>query len=633
MEKLNEIMERYNEEKVFPFLGAELIISPERNVYLHIEKKYRELSFDARKVFTRCLNELKNLDDLYENIDAAFSMALENSLNAISADAISVGCYTMDQNAIIAICFKKGYFKIFEDALKEIVQKDSEIQSCLQNAQAYRAARKATRGRWTSATYGGTMADAWGNQFRAGTMNAIEGAGHSFVNAIGNMVDESKADDARRDLFLNHEYREKLIGSVTQSAYNLTLVIINDLREAEKLSLGGWQTGSDMNKAESIFNNLLRIQMADNEKVKCAISVMNLNPFNSKCYKGLLKLYFDHASEILTVADYFGITELTTDLKDLLADFAKNRLGSSAEELVQCRTLTLECAKTMNMPSESVQPALDIIAKHAEDIMVSFVKYNIGESENDAADCMTKLQALATEIGYTEQTIPQPFQIIRDKMKALDEDYRTINGITFETRDLADKARNEAATYSNVLDNPCNFSFRADFIKHIQTLQTLPIEKRLSEKHIAICQEKLEAFDKVCKTAGKYQYRLEHNKSVFNNGDKTDMSIHYAILIGLALFCLFRIIQTGDKSMILGMIVLLTGFCVYLFYFKPKKERDAWDYVTQKGKIPYFKVISSHISSSENSQFTICPKCQAENNKSGMFCVKCGEKLNSTESE
>ena len=152
MEKLNEIMERYNEEKVFPFLGAELIISPERNVYLHIEKKYRELSFDARKVFTRCLNELKNLDDLYENIDAAFSMALENSLNAISADAISVGCYTMDQNAIIAICFKKGYFKIFEDALKEIVQKDSEIQSCLQNAQAYRAARKATRGRWTSAT-------------------------------------------------------------------------------------------------------------------------------------------------------------------------------------------------------------------------------------------------------------------------------------------------------------------------------------------------------------------------------------------------------------------------------------------------------------------------------------------------
>lgn len=97
-----------------------------------------------------------------------------------------------------------------------------KIISRLGDAVQYRNDRKNNRGRWTSTTYGGNMMDAWGNQFRAATMNAVEGMGHSIFNGIGNIIDESKADDQKKALFNDEKKRTVLENSVLNTLFNIS---------------------------------------------------------------------------------------------------------------------------------------------------------------------------------------------------------------------------------------------------------------------------------------------------------------------------------------------------------------------------------------------------------------------------
>lgn len=684
METLKEMLEKYNEAVTFPFLGGEYTISGERNTYHHLRMKYQALADEAVQTFKKCLGELSGLDEFYANIENAFSLALENGLNEVSRDAISVECFTLDSKTIVDECVKGGYFDTFGEAVKAYAQRDNEILSGLSDAKSYRSARKATRSRWTSTTYGGSIMDAWGNQFKAGTMNAIEGAGHSIANAIGNMVDEAKADEERANLFKNTAYRKKLTDSIWICANNLRLVITNILNKKTNIRLGGWVTDNDSATAESMYNNLMKIQMDDTQKLHCANMILNLNPYVFKYYTGLLQHYFDHAEEILSIAKFFNITGLEDRFQTLLNDFAKNHFGNTVEDLLACRENTLLSAKKLGMSDTAVKPALDSIQKQSEKLLVNlakerlgktpeeinacrdftleaaaklgvsdegtkpamdvisdyssrilteFVKTNLGTTENEAQNCLNQLTEYAGQMHFDAQTLPEPFKIVNDRIAALDLAYRTVNGVVLDTRAKANQARQDVETYRDILEYSGTFQFRSQFLAHIEKIKSLPIDPKVIEKYTGIFTEKMGAFDRVCKKAARYQYRKDHGGLPFWNGDTFDMGVHYAILLFFA-GCMIRTIvnkETADQY-IVG-ILIIGAYCAYMFYFKPKKELGIWNEVTHNGEFKFSDVIGQTVPAELNMQTCICPNCGTQNNNQSKFCIKCGSSISETETK
>lgn len=104
MKNLKEIMDEYNKEIEFPFLGGTLVVSPERNIYNQIRIKYNEIADRASATFRDQLSQFKDIQELLDGTAKAFLVAMKEGLDTLSKDAISVNCYTIDTEAAVKLC-------------------------------------------------------------------------------------------------------------------------------------------------------------------------------------------------------------------------------------------------------------------------------------------------------------------------------------------------------------------------------------------------------------------------------------------------------------------------------------------------------------------------------------------------
>lgn len=594
MMNLKEMINANISSEKFPLLGQTITVSPERIVYCKLKQKYDTLAQDAYERFMGYMNSFSDLTDLIDSAPTALIAALEEAINEVSSDAVSVGCYSFDAATIIADCIESNYFDTFQEVYAKYVERDYAIASKLSNAADYRAARKDSRGRWTSTTIGGTMVDAWGNQFKAASMNAIEGAGHSVRNAIGNMIDEMNADDERKKLFENTALRNELASSVYVCAINLRRVITNTVSRQCSDKLGGWVTENDYNLAKSMNNNLCNLNLDIDKKREFIVKLIELDPFNSDYYIAALKNFLENGKEILDIASFFNINNLMNAVKDIVADYARNNVGNTPEELNACREAVFKSAASLSIDADDLKNALDVINENGRQILIRIASQNIGKTEDDAYACQKMVYQLRDEMQLTEEAAHDALKIIDDKLKKLDLEYRTVDGVVLASRSVADQNRNSIGNFRETLDLPIDFKFKSQYLQHIRKLSELPLDKSITDKYINQTKIKMAEFDKRCKKAARHEYRRTHGGRPFWNGDIASMIKQY-LLLGWMTCCTFRSIHDKEAAEVVIGIVLMIITAYWLFGVKTKKEEKIWNELTENGKYSFNQVTSENV--------------------------------------
>lgn len=593
MANLKQIIDDNISAVEFPLLGEKYIISPDRIVYLNLRQKYATLATEAYKKFVGYMNSFSDINDLIDSAPTAMIAALEDSINEVSLDAISVGCYSMDANEVVNICIEEDYFDSFQKSYEVFVKQDYAITSKLSNTADYRAARKASRGRWTSATYGGTMLDAWGNQFKASTMNAMEGVGHSVRNAIGNMMDEIKADEERKKLFKNTNYRNSLANSVLVCAESLRLVITNIVSKKCNEHLGGWVTSDEKKQAEAMYNNLINLNLSNDKKHEFVIKMLELDPFNYNYYVAALSNCLENGKEILDIAAFFNIPNMTSTVQDIIADYARNNIGHTPDELNACRDAVYKSAASLNIDSENLAKAFNVINEHGRMILTETARNNIGSTEDDAYSCRKKISQLREDMQLPEETLQDAYRIIDEQLAKLDIEYRTVDGVVLASRNAADQSRANIATFRDILDAPIDFKFKSHYLQHIQKLRSLPLDKSIVDKYVSQTNLKMAEFDKRCKKASHHEFRRTHGGLPFWNGDAVSMGIQYLILTTLT-YC--TVAAFKDKEVdtgVTGIIMLLIAAFI-MFVIKTRKEKEIWNELTENGKYTFNQITSEN---------------------------------------
>lgn len=452
MQSLKELMTKYNQNVSFPLLGKQLTISSKRILFYHLKNKYNKIADEAVKTFKKRFMELTSMDDLLSNIDNLLVISLADGVQEVAQDAVSVNAYSLDVKSIMSLCIKENYFDPFIQVCKKIADEDDAIISRLENAKAYRSARKATRSRWTATTYNGDMLDAWGNQFKAAQMNAIEGVGHSIRNAIGNMWDEAEADEKRAALFHNTAYQKEMADSIWTCASNLQLVITNKLNQSCSLNLGGWVSDSDYQKAESMFINLTTMQMSDKQKKECAFQIIQLNPFVSKYYIELIRRYFDSADEILNIARLFQMSSVEEEAINLLVASANEMAGDTEQEVIDCKLAMRKCAKKCTLSEKALQPVMDVIDAHGTEALKKYLNSCTLQSDDDVVQCRTALKEMAQRMETPQSELNTVLGFLRVRAEKLFRDYIG----TYQTRSADDviSLRNTVKEKAKILDQP-----------------------------------------------------------------------------------------------------------------------------------------------------------------------------------
>lgn len=570
MKSLKDIITEHSTEAEFPFLGGSIVVSKERNVYNQLRQKYNEIADKAQSDFTKRISQYSDPNSFFKGVTTDFLYALKDGFDELTKDAISVDCYTLDMDAAAKLCTTKGYFDAYDKALNEYKNAYTAILAKHLGSVSDAYSDAENHPNLQVATIGGSLGDVFMNQMKADMTNAVIGELYSMAAAetVSDILDKSDKEIAQ--FFSDPTYKDNIINSVWSCAANLRLVISNHLSKEYDLGLGGWITDDDSSKAESMHNNLSSIQLPEDKAKELAASIIQLNPYNYNYYKTLLTKYLDNSREILAVAEFFGIN-LSGSIKSIMEGFAKNNLGSSFDDVKQCRELVNAKISELGFPDGSDELAEDTIQKHiallikkymaenmggtresalkcfgeayeiGEDIgfdeeyfyiayeefdkkmevfdaqlveeLTSWVNENIGTTEDDAHKCRDELDKKITEHELDPEKAAAIFKTIDDRLAKLDEEYRTVEGFTFPTRESADETKAIINDNKNILyRSPSEFTFRSDYTAHIERIKAVPLIEKLIVHFTGIYENHLKEFDKKCKNAKLHDDKLKGQK-------------------------------------------------------------------------------------------------------------------------
>ena len=570
MKNLKEIINEYNHDVEFPFLGNTLTISKERNIYNQIRMKYNEIAHRSSVDFAEKLNKYDSPGLLYKGLPEDFLYAMKEGLEEVAKDAVSVDCYTLDVDAITKLCVEKKYFDIFDKAMLEYKEKLREILENYNNAEAEIKNNAQNHPYLQTATIGGSLVDVAANQMKADMVNAVIG-GIYESSAASKVSDlDAKTEKVIRDFLNNPTYKNKLINAQWECSLRLQLVIYNDLNKECKLGLGDWLTDKDITQAESMYNNMVNMQLPEEKEKEIALSILKLNPMKNEYYETLLAKYIDNAKEILDIAKFFYI-DLSGSVKTVMKEFASNNLGKSFEGVKDCRELVKSKIIQLGFPSDSDEEAEKVLQMRSAILLRSYMIQNMGETREEALACFDKAREIAADIGFGDENYDKAYQPftermevldaalveelngwiddnigttedeanairseldkrieaesldkekaaglykkINDRLVKLDEEYRTIEGFVFPTRESADESKaiineNKDTLYKSASE----FIYRSDYIAHIDKIKSIPLIEKLLIYFIGVYEKSLKEFDKKCKNAKLYDDKIKGQK-------------------------------------------------------------------------------------------------------------------------
>lgn len=205
-------------------------------------------SNEFEKWYKKCGDILTVLKG-YEN--EATSLVIKYANRPLFSELIKLEIYDISEDKYDEQCLD---FTELSSALDVIADKYNAIIAEQEAAEEYRAERKASRGRVVGGGFG--VGGAVKGMATAGAMNAISGAGHGIVNALGNAGSALAASSSKKALYENNATIQLLKEGIKDdilSCFNLHMHLVNERKNSYIVS------PFDSDKAGAIFESAKKV--------------------------------------------------------------------------------------------------------------------------------------------------------------------------------------------------------------------------------------------------------------------------------------------------------------------------------------------------------------------------------------
>lgn len=232
------------------------------------------------------------------------------------------------------------------DALEEVADAYNSIVAQQEAEEEYRAERKANRGRVVGGGFG--VGGALKGMAAAGAMNAVSGAGHSLVNAIGNMGSAMEAASAKRALYNNNSAKALLRTGICDdilACFNAHIHLINERKGQYYINC------FDSDKAGALFENAKKV--AD-KRIALLVESFTNCPWNRELLTYIFQEYSDERKNVWTIAKRFHV-DLHKVAEDCFAKMYDNAFRTEEssqtvkkEILAQMKALGISSSETID---------------------------------------------------------------------------------------------------------------------------------------------------------------------------------------------------------------------------------------------------------------------------------------------
>lgn len=389
--QVREIIEQENHEVELDSPFGKIVVSAEKNMYTSLRKKYQELAKIASEQYGELYDKYTNCNDICEFGERDFKAAAEEAVENMKNDLISMGKYDYDLESIYKKLSELGGMQAFDNAYNKVTSCIYEIVGEYENNRQYREERKNSRGRYEVTTFGGGWLDAMTDQAEASIVNWGIGLAHSAVNAAGNKMDESSANNRLAELFGNPELKRTLVNGVYSSVFSFHYVLIELMKDCAGNVEWGVPISETIEKGKRMLNNLESGAIPASEESKVYQETFTGMCYGQDIYIHLMKKYGDKDGKIKRLSDYFGVS--------------------------------LEYAK--------------------DNVALAYVKEHQGETEEDAVKAKEELINYCKDIQLEVSDELECMKYINKRLEEFDIQYRTVENIVCMTRESADQSRGE----------------------------------------------------------------------------------------------------------------------------------------------------------------------------------------------
>ena len=364
----------------------EVILSPAREAYNKIRRKYQALAEQAAEEFADSYNiNFKSIDDIHEKCTAITMSLMQPVIEEALQDLIVHKIYDVDINKFEE--YFSDYFTwdsdfaVIDDRYLSIVMKTEELD-------AYRTQRRQGRGQWAGGGFG--FGGAVKGAMQAGALNIATGAMHGTFNLLAKGVNAVGDAMKKSALYDDPKTQSHLTNAVYRLVFNTHLALINTINNEKTETISGFISEENSSKAKRLLDNISKERIPQEAIKSQLIEVLALNPYDVDFYNYWINKYGDKRRELETIENYFGIT--------VSSEFKKS--------LISARIAALNFSN------------LEVFEIH----LINLEKY-------------------AKSIGY-DGFAYEKFKILKIK-EQLDQEGRTVQGIVYGTTVEAEAARNQ----------------------------------------------------------------------------------------------------------------------------------------------------------------------------------------------
>lgn len=403
--------------ETFQILGHEITFSTERVNYFQVTMMYRKTAGSARQKLEKQYDAFGNMKKVIEGLEEAafqiFADVIQKSVEYIQQQKI----YTIDFDGLFGKC--GSYFdKYFLDAFEAVFAQYAEIIDDKNKAAEYRKMRKAGRARYSGYGYG--ISGAISASAKAGALNMATGIGHSLVNSIGNVGSSAASAVKQSSLYHNEKTRSSLLNGIYQASYGVCFQVMDIISRQSAIKFKGISE-NEASQARALSNNILKNGIPEQDIQNAIVQSLSINPENEKLIQYAVERYGDADKHLEQMGEFFGY-----DLK-VVKQEAVHKLFGKIEE------------KEYGTETELLAEKEALLQKSAE----------LGL---DAAPYIAIYEA---------------------KWQKIDQALRTVEGIEYQTRDMARNVEKDIDAFQkkcaefhwddkDLLDEACRDAYEAE---------------------------------------------------------------------------------------------------------------------------------------------------------------------------
>lgn len=564
-------------------------------------------------------------------------LIIKHSNEKLFADLPILEIYDISEDSYDDECL---IFSESSDALDEVANAYNSIVAQQEAEEEYRAERKANRGRVVGGGFG--VGGALKGMATAGAMNAVAGAGHSLVNAIGNMGSAMEAASAKCALYNNNSTKALLRSGICDdilACFNAHIHLVNQRKDRYYINC------FDSDKAGALFENAKKV--ADKRNALLIESFTNC-PWNEDLLIYIFTNFSDERKNVWMIADRFHV-DLHQVAEDCFAQMYRNATpteeGAQAvkkEILAQMNELGITFSGTVDhIERDGVSRILsgyDTASDEARQAMFATVdsydaternksvvihekgvwelakKYHVSFSTDEVERILSAVYTPAAKKSEDEA------QKAKARIKTIMAALNVTESTTFNTLE-SDCVQRLCIDYQTADEATCNSMLEAiaayDALEKNKSKFIQGIHARIETIWSA---EDGEIFDNVYlntdihnKEQIKQSIAFIQNKKRTSAGNKYIAALNgcneenikkahqfqqpytkWAMYIGYGLVALGLILLIADLGLVLSLTVFGIGVVALVYYYKHKK---VWDLLTLDGTL-----VHSMLSVTRNAQ-------------------------------